>query len=197
MEPAAFDGLTRQIGDGSAARRTLLRALGVALLGGAVAPPRLAAVAANKKHGTRRPARQGHVRDERKHRRKKRRKKFNKTPAPQWCGDDARRCTEGMCVSQGACCPDERTCDDGTCVSPEECCPTMKRCDDGRCVSPCSGGKELDPEICQCECPSGSVLMADGSSCCPNENICGLNEAGLVTTCCWYGGECTEPNYCS
>lgn len=210
--------------DGSSRRRLLRAlavSLGGSALGIAVAGFGLSEVVARKKRGTRDLRRHGQLEDERKHRKKKRHKKNAQSPQETGaCGDGERRCSDGGCVSRGLCCSDERTCGDGSCIAPNQCCPNAvsptcgdcqaavceagemvcrSTCDggiccNGHCAGPCSGGMEINPATCQCECPSGTELLADGVTCCPIPRACGFksNDARLPTVCCPAPGHCCD-----
>jgi hypothetical protein len=145
-----------------------------------------------------------------KHHRKS--EQTQQTQQTQQCSDGQRRCTDGQCVSPGQCCSDEHSCPDGSCVAAGACCAAMTPpdcgecqeavchngalvcrstcrsegavCCGGTCMGPCTGGQEINPVTCQCACPSGSVLLADGITCCPRFRACGLNQAGQGTFCC-------------
>ena len=144
----------------------------------------------------------------------------------QQCSDGQRRCADGGCVSPGQCCSDEHRCEDGSCMAAGACCasaspPDCGECQEavchngalvcrstcrnegavccgGTCMGPCSGGQEINPVTCQCACPSDSVLLADGMTCCPRIRTCGLNQAGVGTFCCDEWNICTaHGQYCS
>jgi hypothetical protein len=202
--------------DGSSRRRLLRAlavGLGGSALGSGVFGLGLAEVVARMQRSARHSGRQGQVEDERKHRKKKRHKDNAQSPQePQECADGERRCPDGSCVSQGSCCGDQRACGDGSCIAPNQCCPNadsptcaeceVATCEDGElvcrstcgggiccnghCAGPCSGGMEINPATCQCECPSGTELLADGVTCCPSQRACGFksNDARIPTVCC-------------
>jgi hypothetical protein len=219
MEINEFDGLTRALSGAGSSRRLALRILGGMLLSGSlvgvVATRDPVALAAKKNHRAG-PARHGAtLHDEGKHRKKKHQKKPQQT---QQCSDDQRRCADGGCVSPGQCCSDEQRCADGSCVAAGACCaaaspPDCGQCQEvvchngalvcqstcrsegavccnGICTGPCGGGGEINPVTCQCACPSGSVLLADGMTCCPQIRACGLNQTGQGTFCCGEANKC-------
>jgi hypothetical protein len=121
-------------------------------------------------------------------------------------------CDDGSCISPDQCCPTAKRCSDGSCIARNQCCPEalppncgecqMVICDAGElvCTAMCQGegidccngwcwyacppSSVRNFVTCECECPSGSELLADGSACCPNHRTCGRNDAGLATFCC-------------
>lgn len=134
-------------------------------------------------------------------------------------------CADGSCVTADQCPPGERKCADGSCLSADRCCPEVvpPSCDacespvcdqgawrcraacqlpdavccQGRCVNPCLGDQHVNPQTCQCECPTGEVVLADGATCCPREEACFFNDAGQATICCGEGLMCVGGNLCT
>ena len=48
------------------------------------------------------------------------------------------------------------------------------------CVSleaPCVGDQHFNPQTCRCECPSGTELLENGLTCCPQAQACVLSTA--------------------
>ena len=130
-------------------------------------------------------------------------------PAGQCC-PGKRRCADGSCISRDQCCSDEWGCDDGSCVPVGGCCPDAappscgaceeEVCENGwlvcRPIRQCPANEVIDPATCQCECPQGSVVLADGV-CCPSERACNANAAGRATTCCSVETICVAGEVCS
>ena len=166
--------------------------------------------------------RHGGLRSEGAHKSKgKKRRKHQ--GAPSSAGDSG--CVDGSCVTSDQCPPGQRRCANGSCLSADLCCPEVvpPSCDacespiceqgawhcreacqlpdtvccQGRCVNPCFGDLHLNPQTCQCECPSGQVVLADGATCCPREQACFLNDAGQGTICCGGGDSCVGGNLCT
>ena len=82
------------------------------------------------------------------------------------------KCSNGSCVSTGACCPGEQLCPGASsCISIDECCPGQIRCN-GSCI---------DTSVYQCcgdkVCWSDS-MCCDGYCCHSGMHCCG-------TTCCF------------
>lgn len=136
------------------------------------------------------------------------------------CCPEERACSDGWCASGGACCLDEQRCG-GNCIPADLCCddnpnPLCSECEEiackngskvcrstcqyedsvcckGECLLPCSGGQEINPRTCQCECPSGWRLLMDRVTCCPDRRACGLGhdaEGFHNTVCCDVGQVC-------
>jgi hypothetical protein len=131
-------------------------------------------------------------------------------PQGQCCSSD-RVCRDGSCRAQTECCADERRCGDGSCLAIDQCCPDappavcgacdVQACDHGVmvCVSleaPCVGDQHFNPQTCRCECPSGTELLENGLTCCPQAQACYFN-SGRPTGCCSGGDTCVGGNLCT
>ena len=107
--------------------------------------------------------------------------------APQGtCCSGQRRCGDGSCIARDLCCPGLKPCRDGSCVAIDTCCPNELAPVCGACqvatcqlgvmicaaVTVCTHGKQLNSQTCECECPGGSELLADGETCCPQDRTC-------------------------
>ena len=142
------------------------------------------------------------------------------------CCPEERRCSTGNCIHEKYCCGDERMCASGACISEDLCCPEEHQpscgdcealacqngrwacrsqcqvedsiCCNGECLLPCSGGKQINPATCQCECPQGSDILADGT-CCPHQRACGLShdaEGWHHSFCCAEDKLCSANSIC-
>jgi hypothetical protein len=133
------------------------------------------------------------------------------------CCPGERRCDDGWCVPEDLCCQTAKRCGDGSCIAANQCCPDAiaptcnqyceavvcdhgelvcrstcgsGECCHGGCWDTCPSGSVRNVDTCQCECPSGSELLADGERCCPSSRACGRNGAGLATICCDEANSC-------
>jgi hypothetical protein len=178
MDNGQFDDLTRSVVKESGTRRALLRLLAGGAFAGAVSRLGMGESTGAKP----------------KRKRKKKHRKNLQGQEPQDCGADCtksggRCCEDGSCSTVGQCCPGEWGCDDGSCVPAGQCCPgavpppcgacELVVCDNGELhyqpAQQCPGNQQHNPTTCQCECPIGSELMADGVTCCPRELACNHN----------------------
>jgi hypothetical protein len=221
MDHGRFDTLARLM-DGAGSRRAAMRFLAGGALGGLAARLGWAEAAAAKKPTRRRGDQKRRGAAKRGGKGKKRGRKQDKHRDQQssgvgdveGCGltceaNGGRCCPDGSCAAGGKCCPGENACPDGTCLPADVCCPDAERppcgaCDVTACIEgewrcqssvPCEGGSP-NPWTCQCECPSGSVLLADGATCCPEARACGLNR-GLPEFCCDEGNICHVGELCT
>lgn len=141
------------------------------------------------------------------------------------CCPEERVCADGSCHSQLVCCPEEQRCG-GNCIPADLCCeddpdPLCSECEEiackhgskecrstchyedsvcckGECLLPCGGGQQINLDTCQCECPPGTVLLADGT-CCQDRRACRPTWDGHTWknsiccaegTLCWAGSNC-------
>ena len=133
------------------------------------------------------------------------------------CCPEQRRCPNA-CVPLDQCCPGMKECGD-YCIAPELCCeldpqPLCNDCSrpvcsagswvcestcsfedsvccQGRCVAACGGGREVDPETCECRCPAGKRRCQNNScveegECCPlpEERRCANGACITEEECC-------------
>jgi hypothetical protein len=205
MDHEGFDTLTRAMAARDTTRRAALRLVSGGVLGALAARLGLPenAVAKQKKRKRRTaPKKEGSLQAEGKRKGKKGKGKKPPQPKPRECYSDAacgacQRCVDGECRDLAALC-DPDACQEEFC-NPEtnswECRRTCQLessvCCQGQCyASPaCSGGKQLNPETCQCECPPGQWECLDGScvpdtKCCQGEKECDGGVCVSADQCC-------------
>ena len=204
MEMETFDAITRGLGAGSP-RRQALRALGGALLAGALAGAagRLGLIgeteakqrpgrtprAERKPHGSLRSEGKG------KGKRKKRRKHRRERRSAEQPG-----CADGSCNTPAQCPPGTLQCADGRCIAADQCCPEASLPTCGTCEEPaCDQGEAVCRSTCQfegaeccngrCLAPCPGDLQRDLRTC---QCLCPSGEEVLADqmTCCPYDEAC-------
>jgi hypothetical protein len=207
MEMDEFDAFTRRLGGAGSSRRMALRALGGALLAGALtgAAGRLGLAEETEVKKTsgrtpraeRKPHGRAQSEDKGKGKRKKRRKHRRERGNTDQSG-----CTGGSCSTpdQDQCPPGTLQCADGRCIAADQCCPEVSLPTCGACEEPaCDQGEAVCRSTCQfegAECCNGHCLAP-----CPGdlqrhpENcqcLCPSGEEVLADqmTCCPYDEAC-------
>jgi hypothetical protein len=202
MDHDRFDAMTRA-SVGLPTRRSAMRLLAGGALSMLAARLGLAEDAAAKQPKRKRQPtarKDDTLRTEGKRKGKKGKGKKPPQPKPRDCYSDAacgacQRCIDGECVELAAVC-DPNACQEEFC-NPEtnswECRRTCQLessvCCQGQCFVPCSGGREIDPETCQCGCRPGEWQCADGScvsqdQCCDGEKACPDGACVSADQCC-------------
>jgi hypothetical protein len=129
---------------------------------------------------------------------------------PGSCCPDQRRCDDGSCIARDQCCPGKKPCTDRSCVAIDQCCPNEPApvcgtCETATCqlgvmgcapVTQCDHGRSVNPQTCECHCPSGHQILLNGD-CCPNNLACVRDPSGHATICCSDDTICVLGQYCS
>jgi hypothetical protein len=131
------------------------------------------------------------------------------------CGDSGECCAPGKCNSSTGRC----TCPEGKvpCGNSGACCERCDFCVDGSCRPRfCDIRKILNPDTCECECPSCTppkrIIHLDSCTCgCPNfciapkvrkipddncECVCPSGRTPCANTCCREGETCCDSGQC-